>query len=80
MTQGNVQSQKLELTPAEKLPHSRVERTLRLALFIVGGGALGFAYYRFIGCSSGMCPITSNPYISTVYGAMMGLLMSGSIK
>ena len=80
MSQANVQSQKLEVTPAERLSHGKAKRTLRLSLFIVGGGALGFAYYRFIGCSSGTCPITSNPYISTAYGAMMGLLMSGSIK
>ncbi len=53
---------------------------LHLALFVVGGGALGYAYYRFIGCASGTCPITSNPYISTIYGAFMGYLMSGGIK
>ncbi len=32
----------------------------------------GFAYYYFIGCSSGSCPITSNPYMSMLYGALMG--------
>ena len=53
---------------------------LHLGLFIAGGGALGYAYYRFIGCSSGTCPISSNPYISTIYGAVMGYLMSGGLK
>jgi hypothetical protein len=38
------------------------------------GAAGGFAYYYFIGCSSGTCPITSNPYISTAYGALIGAL------
>jgi len=33
----------------------------------------GFAYYHFIGCASGTCPITSNPYISTSYGGLFGL-------
>lgn len=41
------------------------------------GGALGFLYYKFIGCSTGTCPITSNPWISTIYGAGMGLLIAG---
>jgi len=58
----------------------RPGRMLHVGLAIVGGGALGYAYYRFIGCASGTCPITSNPYISTIYGAVMGFLMSGGIK
>lgn len=53
---------------------------IHLALFVIGGGVLGYAYYRFIGCASGTCPITSNPYISTIYGAVMGYLMSGGLK
>lgn len=41
--------------------------------FFIGLGAVGgFAYYYFIGCASGTCPISSNPYISTVYGALVG--------
>jgi len=47
---------------------------LRHAAFMLGGAALGFAYYYFIGCASGTCPITSNPYISTAYGALLGTL------
>lgn len=53
---------------------------LRLALFVIGGAALGFAYYRFVGCRSGTCVITANPYISTLYGAVMGYLLSGSLR
>jgi len=48
---------------------------------IIGIGAiLGFAYYKFIGCRSGVCPITSNPYISTGYGALIGLVLSFNKK
>ncbi|MDP3147822.1 MAG: DUF6132 family protein [Ignavibacteria bacterium] len=36
------------------------------------GAAAGYAYYYFIGCQSGTCPIQSNPYFSTLYGAMLG--------
>jgi len=50
----------------------------RAILGIVIGGALGFAYYKFIGCASGACPITSNPLSSSIYGAVLGLLMSSS--
>lgn len=37
------------------------------------GAGLGFSYYYFIGCN-GSCPISGNPYISTLYGAGLGLL------
>ena len=38
------------------------------------GAMLGFLYYYYIGCASGTCAITSNPFISTGYGAMIGLV------
>ncbi|RMF58411.1 MAG: hypothetical protein D6748_08765 [Calditrichaeota bacterium] len=47
----------------------------RVALFGAIGGLLGFGYYYFIGCNSGTCPITSNPYISTIYGFVMGAVL-----
>ncbi len=47
---------------------------LSIVLPLVIGAGGGFAYYYFIGCNSGTCPITSSPYISTLYGAGMGLV------
>ncbi len=45
------------------------------------GAAAGYAYYYYIGCMSGTCPITGNPYISTLYGAVAGMmLVSGKKK
>jgi len=44
------------------------------------GAAGGYAYYHFVGCSTGTCPITSNPYISTGYGALLGLVLAGGKK
>jgi len=45
-------------------------------LFAGLGGGVGYAYYRLVGCRSGLCPLTSNPIISTAYGAVMGLLVA----
>lgn len=42
---------------------------------IVLGAAAGFSWYKFIGCKSGTCPITSNPWISTLYGALVGAML-----
>lgn len=40
------------------------------------GGIAGFLFYKFVGCRTGTCPITSNPYASILYGAVMGALVS----
>ncbi|HRZ98620.1 MAG TPA: DUF6132 family protein, partial [Paludibacter sp.] len=34
----------------------------------------------FVGCQSVTCPITSNPYISIAYGALMGYLLLDLFK
>lgn len=47
--------------------------THKLTLFGIVIGALGgFAYYYFIGCASGTCAITSKPFNSSLYGAVLG--------
>jgi hypothetical protein len=40
------------------------------------GIGFGFLFYFFIGCPSGTCPITSNPYLSMIWGGIIGLLIS----
>ena len=42
----------------------------------VAGGLLGLLYYKKVGCPTGSCPITSNPYGSAIYGAIVGFLIS----
>ncbi len=54
---------------------------LKIILGVAGGGAIGFLYYKFIGCRTGTCPIASNPWASTIVWAVIGgLLMSGLNK
>lgn len=49
---------------------------IKRAVGTVLGGLLGFLYYKFIGCSTGKCPITSNPYGSIIYGSLIGFMIS----
>ena len=46
---------------------------------VVGAG-LGFAWHKVAGCSSGSCPLTGNPYVATLYGMILGVLISTSIR
>jgi len=42
---------------------------------VIIGSIGGYLYYYFVGCSSGTCAITSKPFNSTLYGAIMGGLL-----
>jgi hypothetical protein len=44
------------------------------------GAIAGWCYWYFVGCASGTCAITSSPVNSTLYGALMGLLLGGMFK
>jgi len=44
---------------------------------VVIGAAGGFLWYRIVGCRTGSCPITSNPWASTIYGAVIGAMFIG---
>ena len=52
---------------------------LKIIIGVMLGAVIGFLYYRFIGCRSGACMITSNPYISTIYWALLGGLIANII-
>ena len=44
------------------------------------GAIIGYLYYKFVGCASGTCAITSSPINSTLYGSVMGGLLANIIK
>lgn len=49
--------------------------TFRLFLQVVGGAAAGYGWHRLVGCSSGACPLTSNPWLMILYGGAMGYML-----
>jgi phosphate/sulfate permease len=56
------------------------KKTIIILIGIMLGLAGGLLYWKFIGCTSGTCPITSNWYISTLFGGIFGYLIADSIK
>ena len=62
--------------PAEK---GKPKMLLHTLAYVAGGAAVGFAYHKIVGCRSGACPITANPYISTIYGALVGFFAGGGL-
>ena len=47
---------------------------------LITGTIGGYAYYYFIGCATGTCPLTANPYISIGFGAVIGALLFDMFK
>jgi hypothetical protein len=50
----------------------------RILIGAIVGAGLGFGWYQLVGCSTGTCPLTSNPFISTLFGMVMGVLIATS--
>jgi hypothetical protein len=50
---------------------SILKHNLPIALGMLIGSVGGYIYYSYVGCN-GSCLIGSSPYISTLYGAVMG--------
>ena len=48
--------------------------------FGVAGAVIGFAYWRFVGCTTGNCPMTANWHTSVMFGSVIGLLAVPSRK
>ena len=51
---------------------------VRIVAGAVLGAGFGFAMYKFVGCKTGACPLTGNPYIAMfVWGAMGAIIGLG---
>jgi hypothetical protein len=48
---------------------------LKLGLYALFGGLIGYAYYYYVGCTNG-CPLSSNWYITTGYGLVAGIVLA----
>jgi len=54
----------------------RKKLIFRISLTILGGLG-GFLYWKYVGCASGACPLQSKWYITSLYGLVIGYLVSG---
>ncbi|MBM4394127.1 MAG: hypothetical protein FJ087_00375 [Deltaproteobacteria bacterium] len=52
---------------------TRAWRIGRVAFPTVAGAILGYLYWAEVGCTTGGCPLTSNPFLTTGFGALIGL-------
>lgn len=68
----------------ENIPTESQNKKLKFNFLPVIGavvGALGgYIYYIQVGCNSGSCAITSNPYLSMLWGAAIGYLVFDLFK
>ncbi|MDD3740582.1 MAG: DUF6132 family protein [Bacteroidales bacterium] len=54
----------------------RKKLIFRISLSVLGGLG-GFLYWKYVGCASGACPLQSKWYITSLYGFVIGYLVSG---
>jgi len=47
---------------------------------ILVGAIGGYIYYVQVGCVSGTCAITSNPYMSILWGGLLGYLLGDMFR
>jgi len=49
--------------------------TLKSIVGMIVGVIAGYIYYSQVGCKSGSCAITSNPWLTMLWGLLMGYLV-----
>lgn len=73
------------MTNKKEIKNSFKQRLLNILpvpamIGIVVGAIGGWIYYIEIGCNSGTCPLTSNPYLSILWGALIGYLLGDMFR
>lgn len=62
----------------------QIKEIIKKYIIVISGSVFGmiggFLYWKYIGCLSGTCPLTSNPWIMLVYGGLAGGTLSGIAK
>jgi len=57
-----------------------IKKNLLAIAGIAVGALAGFLYWKFVGCNTGTCAITSSPVNSTLYGSVLGGLLFTTMK
>jgi hypothetical protein len=55
------------------------KKMLWTLLGVAAGGIVGFLYYKFVGCRTGACLLTSHPVRSILYWGLIGGLFASSL-
>lgn len=74
----------------DNLPDMEVKSKSKILVYIkssiwsitgtILGGIGGLIYFNYFACTSGSCMITSNPWLTTLWGAVVGYLLGSTIK
>ena len=58
-----------------KKKNCKLTSILRVIALPLVGSAGGWLYYRYVGCTTGTCAVTSSLWLSNVFGYILGSLL-----
>ena len=58
-----------------KKKNCKLTSILRVIALPLVGSAGGWLYYRYVGCTTGSCAVTSSLWLSTGFGYILGSLL-----
>lgn len=59
---------------------NKIKENIIIIIGAIIGCISGYLYWKYVGCASGSCPITSSPIISTLYMGVLGGLIGSIVK